>query len=127
MNKQNLLYTEFAERFKKMSDEELIKAYKKDIGNPGWVSARAFFISALHEELDFRKLDYSKISNSKILSLLELQELSKKNQMFESESPDFKKSHIHKWENAYIPISTAIHNTRYYQVCFKCGKMISKN
>ena len=127
MNKQNPLYTEFSERFKKKTDEELIQTYKKDIGKPGWVSARAFFIIALLEELDHRKLDYSKISNSKVLSLLELQELSKKNQSFKSESSEFKKSHIHKWESAYIPVSVAVHNTRHYQVCFECGQMILEN
>lgn len=65
MNKQDMRYQQFEERFKKMNDKELIHAYKNDIGNPGWVSSRALFITALREELNKRKLDYSNISSSK--------------------------------------------------------------
>ena len=33
-------YTEFSEIFTKLSDDELIETFNKEVGNRGWVSAR---------------------------------------------------------------------------------------
>jgi uncharacterized protein YdbL (DUF1318 family) len=63
------LFKEFKERFEKMSDNELVEALNGDVGNPGWVSARASFLTALHDELEARGIDYSAIGNKSSLSL----------------------------------------------------------
>ena len=52
-----------------MSDEGLIDAFNGDVGNPGWVSARAQFHYALHEEFDNRGFDYLDIGNKNSYSL----------------------------------------------------------
>ena len=51
-----------------MSDEQLIDLFNKDVGNTGWVGARARFCSALHEEFENRGFDFSAIGNKNILS-----------------------------------------------------------
>ena len=53
-------YLEFKERFKNMSDEELIEIFNKDKNNPGWTNSRAMFQGALHEEIEDRKLNIEK-------------------------------------------------------------------
>jgi hypothetical protein len=62
-------YNEYIERFKSYSDEELIDCFNRDVGNPGWVSACASFLAAIHSEFDRRNIDYSDIGDSKSLSL----------------------------------------------------------
>ncbi|PIQ76179.1 hypothetical protein COU78_01320 [Candidatus Peregrinibacteria bacterium CG10_big_fil_rev_8_21_14_0_10_49_24] len=52
-------FEEYRERFKKLTDVELQDTLNKDCGNPGWVAARGFFLSALREEFESRGLDYS--------------------------------------------------------------------
>ena len=49
-------YEEFKERFKNMSDEQLIETYNSDRGKPGWVTSRAMFHTALREELEKRNI-----------------------------------------------------------------------
>ena len=61
-------YQEFQERFRGMSDEQLIGAFNGDVGNPGWVSARASFHAALREEFEKREYDYSAIGDKGGLS-----------------------------------------------------------
>ena len=51
------------EWFKKKSDKELIDAFNSQVGNPGWVGARADYLSAMHEEFDNRLYDYSIIKS----------------------------------------------------------------
>jgi hypothetical protein len=60
---------DFIERFKAMSDIELIEAFNKEVGNPGWVSARAAYLMALHDEFVRRGFDYSSIGSAAGLSL----------------------------------------------------------
>ncbi|MEK7473308.1 MAG: hypothetical protein AAB668_01070 [Patescibacteria group bacterium] len=60
---------DFIERFKAMSDAELVEAFNKEVGNPGWVSARAEYLTVLHREFDERGFDYSVIGNEGGLSL----------------------------------------------------------
>lgn len=62
------LYKECKEELLKMSDEQLIDSFNKDVGNPGWVGARARFHSALHEEFENRGFDFSVIGNKNSLS-----------------------------------------------------------
>lgn len=62
------LYRECKESLQKMSDEQLIDSFNKDVGNPGWVSARGRFHSALREEFENRGFDFSAIGNKNSLS-----------------------------------------------------------
>lgn len=56
---------EFKERFQKMTNEQLIETFNKDVGNPGWVSARARFQSALREEFENRGFEFSAIGDKR--------------------------------------------------------------
>lgn len=58
----------FAARFREMSDEKLIEAFNREVGNSGWVNARAEYLSKLHEEFKVRGYDYSAIGNDGNLS-----------------------------------------------------------
>jgi hypothetical protein len=53
------VYERFVARFKGFTDEELIGAFNRDVGNPGWVSARASYHVALHREFKLRGFDCS--------------------------------------------------------------------
>lgn len=55
-------YKDYQERFKNMSNAQLIATLNEDMGKPGWVSSRAIFYSTLREEFGNRGLDYSAIS-----------------------------------------------------------------
>ena len=60
---------EFQERFKNMSDENLIDSFNREVGNRGWTGSRATYLSALHEEFDNREYDYSVIGSKSEFSL----------------------------------------------------------
>ena len=62
------LYNECKEKLHKMSDEQLTESFNKDVGNPGWVGARARFHSALREEFESRGFDFSAIGKKNGLS-----------------------------------------------------------
>lgn len=62
------LYQECKEELQGMSDEQLIDSFNKDVGNPGWVGARARFHSALYAEFEDRGFDFSAIGNKNSLS-----------------------------------------------------------
>jgi hypothetical protein len=62
-------YQEFRKRFAAMSDEELIGAFNREVGNPGWVASRGFYLLALHDEFENRGFDYSAIGSKGGLSL----------------------------------------------------------
>ena len=51
-------YDEFKERFEKMSNGQLIDALNGQADNPGWVSARASYLTALSDEFERRGYDY---------------------------------------------------------------------
>ncbi len=57
----------FKEFFINMSDEKLIATFNREVGNSGWVGARAFYLTAMHEELE-KRFDYSNIGDKKSLS-----------------------------------------------------------
>jgi len=44
-----------------MTDDDLILAFNRQVGNKGWGSAKASFLQSLHEEIQ-RRYDYSAIS-----------------------------------------------------------------
>ncbi|MDO8569238.1 MAG: hypothetical protein Q7R89_00390 [bacterium] len=62
-------YQEFKKRFSAMSDEELIGAFNREVGNPGWTSSRATYLSLLREEFEKRGYDYSAVGGNGGLSL----------------------------------------------------------
>lgn len=44
-----------------MSDEQLIAAFNRQVGNGGWTSYRATYLAALYAEFETRQYDYSEI------------------------------------------------------------------
>ena len=64
----NNFFNEFNKRLSTYSDYEIITVFNKEVGNSGWGTARAVFLSAIHNEFDQRKFDYSEIGDSKTLS-----------------------------------------------------------
>ena len=48
----------FSERFSKMSDQQLVNAFNREVGNTGWVSARGIYLTALREEFARRNFDF---------------------------------------------------------------------
>lgn len=63
-----ILFEEFLERFGLISDEELIQVFNKEVENNGWGTARAAYLSAIHNEFERRFFDYSEIGNIDSLS-----------------------------------------------------------
>lgn len=53
-------YQKFLDRFKKMSDDELLDVLKNEATKPGWTRSRSLFLSSLNEELKYRKIDSKK-------------------------------------------------------------------
>ena len=47
-------HLEFKERFLSMSNDQLLEAFNKNVGNPGWTYSRAVFETALQEEFEKR-------------------------------------------------------------------------
>jgi hypothetical protein len=47
-------YDEFVKKFGNFTNEELIEAFNKEIGNSGWVGARGAYLAALHREFKIR-------------------------------------------------------------------------
>ncbi len=63
-------YDEFVKKFGNFTHKELIDAFNKEVGNPGWVGARGAYLAALHREFKIRNIDYSEIGDDESLSLL---------------------------------------------------------
>lgn len=61
-------FLEDVERFKKYSNDEIIQAFNDQIGNPGMVSRRMSYLSAIHHEFKRRGFDYSLIGDTQSLS-----------------------------------------------------------
>ncbi|WP_313360390.1 hypothetical protein [Empedobacter sp.] len=61
------------EKFEKnlisLSDQEVINSFNKEVGNTGWVAARAHFLKALTNQFESREIDYSIIKNENTISL----------------------------------------------------------
>lgn len=54
-------YFEFKEAFQMMSDQELVDAFNREVGVPGWVTARNYYLHYLREEFNKRSFDISAI------------------------------------------------------------------
>jgi len=63
----NKYFEEYQECFFSKTDEEIITVFNKEVGNPGWGTARAAFLCSLHCELDRRHIEYSSIGNKDCL------------------------------------------------------------
>ncbi|MCX6706490.1 MAG: hypothetical protein NTV24_05355 [Candidatus Woesebacteria bacterium] len=63
------LAKEYKTRFEKMSDAKLIATFNGDVGKPGWVTRRGYFLAALRNEFKVRGFDYSAIANEWSMSL----------------------------------------------------------
>lgn len=72
-------YQEYLEYFKGMTDEQLVHVFNREVGNNGWVSARASYLGALHGEFENRNYNYSAIDNKKELSFAKKIKLFSKN------------------------------------------------
>lgn len=62
------LYKECKEKLQKMSDEQLLDSFNKNVGNSGRGSTRERFHSALREEFENRGFDFSAIGKNNGLS-----------------------------------------------------------
>ena len=71
-------YQDFRQRFSQMSEEELIEAFNREVGNPGWVSVRGEYLFALQEEFARREIDFSAIGDETRMSLANKIGLSEK-------------------------------------------------
>jgi hypothetical protein len=58
------LMLEFQGKLMKYSDEELINAFNREVGNNGWCSARGSYLTAMHNEFDRRRIDYRAVGDS---------------------------------------------------------------
>lgn len=61
-------YETFKYKMEKYSDEELIQAFNDQVGNAGWGSGRAGYLTAIFDEFKERNYDYSAIGNEEALS-----------------------------------------------------------
>ncbi len=61
-------YESFRLQFHAMSDKQLIDAFNHEVGNDGWVSARASYLVALGNEFQRRGYDYSAVGDETRLS-----------------------------------------------------------
>lgn len=61
-------YKEFRNRFKKVSDKQLIGAFNREVGNKGWTTSRASYLAALHQEFEDRGYNYQSIGDKTGLS-----------------------------------------------------------
>jgi hypothetical protein len=54
---------EYIARLSKCSDEELIGAFNREVGNTGWTSSRASYLAALYREFKVRGFDCTTIGD----------------------------------------------------------------
>jgi hypothetical protein len=62
-------YKSYMIQFDKLTDEEIVSLFNKDVNNPGWVSRRGAFLSAIESQFVKREIDYTVISHGQGLKL----------------------------------------------------------
>src|SRR5690242_13355211 len=62
-------YREYRVRFAAYSDVELVDAFNREVGNPGWTSSRGAYLRALHDEFVERGFDLTDIGGAEEMSL----------------------------------------------------------
>jgi len=72
--KANELYNEFEAMFATLTDDEVVSKFNRQVGNKGWTSAKVLYLTAIRDEFDVRKFDYSEIGEGPlhVLSLTNL-------------------------------------------------------
>lgn len=79
------------EKFEKnlisLLDQEVINSFNKEVGNTGWVAARAHFLKALTNQFESREIDYSIIKNENTISFAKKVLLKKKNYTIKKHEP----------------------------------------
>jgi len=60
---------EFRARFKGNTNQELIDAFNRQVGNPGWVSPRASYLEVLYSELKRRGFDVTALGDERSFPL----------------------------------------------------------
>ena len=68
MSKSERYFKAFQNRFKYLSNQELIEVFNGQVGNNGWGTAKAAFLYSIHNELISRKIDFSAIGDNESLS-----------------------------------------------------------
>ena len=63
------MFKDYKKQFAQMTDCELVEAFNREVGNPGWGSARGAYLAALHREFQERGFDISAIGNDCSMSL----------------------------------------------------------
>ena len=61
----NKYYQEYAAHFAAASSQSLVESFNKEVGNTGWTSMRASFISALIDEFRNRGVDISAVNDGR--------------------------------------------------------------
>lgn len=46
-----------------LSDDALVACFNREVGNRGWVSARAYYLAALRNQFEYREIDFSIVKN----------------------------------------------------------------
>lgn len=57
------LMKKFESELAVLSDVALVTRFNREVGNRGWVSARAYFLEALRNQFANRGIDYSIVKN----------------------------------------------------------------
>lgn len=68
---QNDYFREYIERFSTYSDLEIVAAFNGQVGNGGWGTARAAYLSAIRHELDRRHINRDDVSTENSTSYAE--------------------------------------------------------
>jgi len=61
-------YEEYMALMRDDTDQEIVDAFNKQVGNPGWVTARAGYLAAIRKQLNERGMDYSEIGDKTVMS-----------------------------------------------------------
>ena len=62
------LFEDYMERMDAYSDAELVEAFNRQAGNPGWGGAHASYGSAIRVQLNKRNIDYSEVGDNTRMS-----------------------------------------------------------
>ena len=60
---------EYTARFRAATRKELVDACNREVGNPGWVSRRGRYLTAMYQEFRRRDIDISVIDTGNGMSL----------------------------------------------------------
>ena len=62
-------YRDYRARLAAYSDADLVAAFNREVGNPGWTSSRGAYLRALHDEFVERGFDLTDIGGAEEMSL----------------------------------------------------------